>query len=85
MRGSDKDQELVEAVKEVFRSKCGEFRLDEFMRVAKLLGLEVWEKRKSGKPMKMYARNYRADICGVNIQWVLDECLMNTSGKSSIP
>ena len=49
MRGSDKDQELVEAVKEVFRSKCGEFRLDEFMRVAKLLGLEVWEKRKSGK------------------------------------
>jgi len=73
MSDSDKDQELVEAVKEVFRSKCGEFRLDEFMRVVRLLGLEIWEKRKSDKPLKMYARNYPADICGIDVHWALDE------------
>lgn len=68
-----KDEELVEAVKELFRSRRGEFRLEEFMKVARLLGLEVWEKRTSGKRMKMFARNYPAEIFSINIHHVLDE------------
>lgn len=73
MGDADKDQALVEALKSVFRSKCGEFRLGEFMRVARLLVLESWEKRKSHNPMKMHARNYFADICGINVHYILDE------------
>ena len=34
------DQELVEAVKELFKAKCGEFRLEEFMKVRTL---DLWE------------------------------------------
>jgi len=70
---TEKDQELVEAVKELFRERCGDFRIEEFMKVARLLGLEVWEKRTSEKRMKMHARSYPAEIFGINLRHVLDE------------
>ena len=73
IEATKKDQELVEAVKELFKAKCGEFRLEEFMKVARLLGLEVWERRTREKPMKMFARNYPAEIFGDNLQYVLEE------------
>jgi len=38
------------------------------MKVARLLGLEFWKERASEKPMKMFARNYLAEIFSINIQ-----------------
>lgn len=70
---TEKDQELVEAVKGLFRERCGEFRIEEFMQVARLLGLDVWEKRTSERPMKMFARSYPAEIFGINLRHVLNE------------
>ena len=70
---TEKDQELVEAVKKLFRERCGEFRIKEFVKVARLLGLEVWEKRTSEKPMKISARKHSAEVFATNIDYALEE------------
>ena len=70
---ASKDEELVEAVKKLFRERCGEFRIKEFVKVARLLGLEVWEKRTSENFMKMSARKHSPEVFATNIDYALEE------------
>lgn len=72
MNASEKLEELVESLKALFEKKRGEFRKDDFITVANLLGFDAREKMLFPKAPKPIARNYFADIIGTNLKHTLD-------------
>lgn len=72
MDPSEQLKELAESLKALFEEKRGDFRKDDFVTVAGLLGIEAREKRPSHKAPKPIARNYFADILGTNLKHTLE-------------
>jgi len=72
MSKSGSIRELADALKELFQAKRGEFRLDDLIEVCRVFGLETKEKAPTQKTLKMLAKNYFADIAGINLQYALE-------------
>lgn len=73
MMAKDEDlQKLAEAVKELFQEKCEEFRSEDFVQVAGLLGFHAFEKAGSGETLKPVAENYLPDIISTNLQYSVE-------------
>jgi hypothetical protein len=64
--------ELAESLKSLFEKKQGGFRKDDFITIAGLLGFEAREKMSASKALKPIARNYFADIIGINLKHTLE-------------
>ena len=71
-------QGLAEAVKELFRVKLKEFRSEDFVKVADLLGFNAQEKCDSGKGLKPVGENYLPDLIGTNLQNAVDAYVWKT-------
>ncbi len=67
------NRELADAIKELFQSRRGEFRLEDLIEVLKEFRLAAIEKLPAHLAGKMYARNYFADIIGTNLEYALEE------------
>ena len=65
-------KKLAMAVKDLFRVKLREFRSEDFIEVAGLLGFHADEKRSSGKTVKLVAEYCLPDIIGTNLQYAVD-------------
>jgi len=65
-------KELAESVKALFKKKRGDFRKDDFITVAGLLGFTAHQKEPSRKIPRPIARNYFADIIGPNLKHALE-------------
>ena len=63
---------LAEEIKDLFRVKLREFKTEDFVKVAGLLGFHVYEKPGSGKTLKPVAENRLPDIIGTNLQYAVD-------------
>ncbi len=69
---------LAEAVKELFRVKLNEFRPEDFVKVADLLGFNAYEKGDSKEVLKPIAENYLPDLLGTNLQNAVDVYVWKT-------
>jgi len=67
------NRELADAIKEIFKSRRGEFRIEDLIEVLKEFRLAAIEKRPAHLAGKMYARNNFADIIGTNLEHALEE------------
>ena len=65
-------KELAQSVKALFKNKRGDFRKDDFIAVAGLLGFDARQKKPSRKIPKPIARNYFAEIIGTNLKYTLE-------------
>jgi hypothetical protein len=70
--GSKQLKELAESVKALFKKKRGNFRKDDFITVAGLLGFDAHQKKPSRKIPKPIARNYFSEIIGTNLKHTLE-------------
>ena len=71
-------QELAEAVKDLFQMRLKEFRSDDFVKVANLLGFYAHKKGSSGKGLKPVAENYLPDLIGTNLQYAMEAYVWET-------
>ncbi|MCK5783913.1 MAG: hypothetical protein KAH06_05665 [Desulfobacterales bacterium] len=71
-------QELAEAVKALFRVRPKEFRSDDFVKVANLMGFHAHEKGGSGEGLKPVAENYLPDLIGTNLQYAVEAYVWET-------
>jgi hypothetical protein len=69
---SEQLKELAKSLKALFEEKRGDFRKDDFITVAGLLGFEARETRPPNKAPKPIARNYFADMIGTNLEHTLE-------------
>ena len=72
MSKTESIRELANALKDLFQTKRGEFRLDDLIEVCRVFGLEALEKAPTQKTLKMLAKNHFADIAGINLQYALE-------------
>ena len=72
MDPSEQLRELAESLKVLFEEKRGNFRKDDFITVAGLLGFDAYEKMPSHKAPKPIAKNYFADMVGINLKHSLE-------------
>ena len=72
MDPSEQLRELAESLKALFEGKRGNFRKDDFITVAGLLGFDACEKMPSHKAPKPIAKNYFADMIGINLKHTLE-------------
>ena len=88
----EKDMEamgLAEAVKGVFKEKCGEFRAEDFVAVAELLGFYAHKKTVPEERLKSVAESYFPDIIGRiwSMVWrvcVGDPCAHDRGGQNCV-
>ena len=72
MTKNEKNAEMAEKVRDLFQEYLGEFRSEDFVKVADLMGFYAVEKRKSEATLKPYGENYIPDIIGTNLQYAVD-------------
>ncbi|MBM4331168.1 MAG: hypothetical protein FJ117_08065 [Deltaproteobacteria bacterium] len=65
-------KELAESVEALFKKRRGNFRKDDFIIIAGLLGFDARQKKPTRKAPKPIARNYFADIIGTNLKHALN-------------
>jgi hypothetical protein len=64
--------ETAEKIRDLFQKNLGEFRSENFVEVADLMGFHAVEKHKSEAPLKPCGENYLPDIISTNLQYALD-------------
>ena len=72
MAKNEKYAELAEKLRYLFQENFGEFRAEDFVQVAELMGFHAFEKRKLEATLKPYGENYLPDIIGTNLQYALE-------------
>lgn len=65
-------KKLAEAVRDLFRVELKEFRSEDFIEVAGLLGFHADKKCNPGKTLKPVAEHCLPDIIGTNLQYAVD-------------
>ena len=77
----EKDMEamgLAEAAKGMFLEKFGEFKAEDFVAVADLLGFYAHKKTVPEERLKSVAESYFPDIIGTNLQYGLEAYVWET-------
>lgn len=64
--------ELAHKIKELFRIKLSEFRTDDFVAVADLLGFHAHKKAGTGERLKLIADHVLPEIIGTNLNYAVD-------------
>ena len=70
---NDEDlRKLAQTVRDLFLMRLREFRSEDFVEVAGLLGFHAYEKPDSGKTLKLAAENCLPDIIGTSLQYAVE-------------
>ena len=78
MEKDEKVMGLAQAVKALFKERCGDLKAEDFVKVADLLGFHAHKKTVSGERLKPIAENYFPDIIGTNLQYAVEAYVWET-------
>jgi hypothetical protein len=78
MTNNEKYPKPAEKVRDLFRKNLGEFRPEDFFKVADLIRFHAIEKHESETPLKPRGENYLPDIIGTNLKYAMEAYQWNT-------